>query len=322
MLTFLAMGMIVANSSEVVDQIATDLDKLTELLCVVFFVVHGAHLQLDAFMTVGVVGFGYIVFRFLGKYLGAYLTAARQNEEPEVRNYLGCTLIAQAGAAITLSAIAVERDPELGYHLQTIILGSVVFFELVGPILIRYSVLQAGEVPLDHAIHHIAHDPWSEFKLMFGRLSLALLPARRTARTAADITVEEMLKKNVKGLPQTATFNEIVEFIERSHDNTYPVVNDKGSVIGIIRYHELSSTLFNPRLGALVRAADLATSVEDTVYPDDPVSRAWEMFRNGTDDCIPVIAREQPQKLLGVVRRWDILRVFIRGHRTAQKQAE
>ncbi|MCA9018034.1 MAG: CBS domain-containing protein, partial [Planctomycetaceae bacterium] len=89
-------------------------------------------------------------------------------------------------------------------------------------------------------------------------------------------------------------------------------------VVGVIRYQDLSNTLFDPKIGSLVRAADLANNLETVVYPDDSLARVWTKFREGSYDCLPVVAREQPHRLLGVIRRWEILKYYIKGHRSAQ----
>ncbi len=128
MLTFLAMGFTVANSldEEDVPKLEKELNPLTGFLCVLFFIIHGAELEPYKFINAGLIGGSYIVLRLLGKYIGIFVPAKIRGEEAEVSQWLGTTLFAQAGAAIALSTIAVSRDEELGKHLQTIILGSVV----------------------------------------------------------------------------------------------------------------------------------------------------------------------------------------------------
>jgi len=320
MLTFLAMGFTVANSltEEEVPKVEKELNPLTGFLCVLFFIIHGAELEPKQFMEAGLIGGSYIVLRLLGKYFGIFVPAKLRGEEPEVCQWLGTTLFAQAGAAIALSAIAVSRDPVLGGHLQTIILGSVVFFEIVGPIMIRQSVLRSGEVPLINAIHHTAGDPISEFQALIRRFLVSFGLLSETEQPPDQILVEQLYRKNVKGISQTATFNEVISFIEHSHDNTFPVLGPNEEVVGVIRYQDLSNTLFDPKIGSLVRAADLANTLETVVYPDDSLARVWAKFREGSYDCLPVVSREQPHRMLGVIRRWEILKYYIKGHRSAQ----
>ena len=121
------------------------------------------------------------------------------------------------------------------------------------------------------------------------------------------------MRKKVGTISQSATFEEIIEAIEHSRDNTFPVTGDDGELVGLIRYRELSDVLFDPDLGSLVRAADLTTAAGRVLYPDDTVDRACEIFSSRKDDCIPVITREKPQVFLGLVRRRDILRMLFRG---------
>ena len=52
--------------------------------------------------------------------------------------------------------------------------------------------------------------------------------------------------------------------------------------------------------------------------PDDPAARAFELFQDETDDCIPVVTREAPHELQGVVRRSDVMHALITQHRKAK----
>jgi Kef-type K+ transport system membrane component KefB len=326
LLTFLAMGITVANSSDQTRQALAELDRLTGLLCVVFFVTHGAQLRPDALLTAGLIGVGYIVLRFSGKCFGLRLAATVGREERAVRTWLGPSMVAHAGIAIALSAIAVERteagDPALHrlfVDVHTVILGAAVVFEIVGPILIRLAVLRAGEVPLAHAIHHTSFGPLDQLQTMWNRLLIAAGRDPWAGRAREDLTVGELMRKNVVGLPQEADFHEVVAHIEHSHDNTYPVVNRRGELAGVIRYRELSNALFDPALNALVRAADVTTPAGWVLHPKESVLRAYELFQATKDDCLPVVTRNEPCRLVGLVRRRDVLRLLIRGQMDSQE---
>lgn len=314
MLTFLAMGMMVANTSEFANVIRSELDRMTALLCVLFFVIHGAELDVNAFLNAGVVGGAYIVWRCVGKYFGIRFAAKIVKEDKSIQKYLGGTLLAQAGAAIALASIAAYRDPELGESIKAVILGSVVFFEIIGPLAIRRSVLQAGEVPLAQALHHTETSPLAQLVNIFKRLkhSLGMDPASQFPPSA--VSAGDVMRKSFDSIKQTASFDEVVRVIEHSHENTYPVVDDEQRVVGVISYVMLSDALFDPQLGSLVRAEDLATQCT-VISEDAPASELVALFRQITDDCIPVVSSGESPKLVGVVRRADIRRMVIRDHR-------
>lgn len=310
MLSFLAMGFVVVNTSNLTRQIQSELNRLTSLLTVAFFVIHGAELNLAAFAQAGVIGAVYIIARCVGKYLGIFAAASFIKEPADVRNWLGAALLAQAGAAIALSAVAAQRNPEMGKEIQTIILGTVVFFELVGPVLIRQSVLRAGEVPVVEAVRHTSNTPiqqlgsvWDQMRRYVGRFF-----GRKTETT--DLTVRQLMRSHVRPIQQAATFDDVLKFVETTHDDTYPVVDEKNVLIGIIRYRELSRALFDPAVSKLIRADDMVIGAQTVLNPEQSADDAMKAFRSTTDDCIPVVSAESPPEFLGIVRRRDVTRLL------------
>jgi len=302
------------------------IDRLTGLLCVVFFAVHGAELEPRKLVEAGMTGAGYIFLRASGKYFGTRFAAARGRETLPVRRWLGATLLAQAGAAIALSAIAVQRTEEMGGPLhgtcksvQLLTLGTVVVFEIFGPIMLRLAVIRAGEVPLAHAIRHCGPRLGDQLRTLINRLLTAAGRNPWKDLPPGQLTVNELMRKSVDAISQTATFNQVIAGIEHSRDNTYPVVGDDDKLLGVIRYRELSSALFDPALGSLVRATDVATQVGLVLYPDETISKAHKILETTKDDLIPVISREPAGRLVGAVRRRDVLRLLIRGQHDMPK---
>lgn len=320
LLACLAMGLAVANTAESASKIIRDLKSPTFFLCVIFFVIHGAEMELNKFFAAGILGTGYIVFRMAGKFLGPYLVSLKRNEKEFQR--LGLALTAQAGSAIALSVIAQERYPELGTPLLNIILGTVVFFEIAGPLLVKNTVVQAGEVPLINVIHHSNIDPVEEFQSLGKRLLHAAGRKSRKEGSPVETTVKELMRKKVDTIPQNATFEEVIHLIEHSHDDTYLVISQDKTLIGVINYRDLSHTLFDPQIGSLVRADDLSTPARYVLKQDASIAEASELFNKIQDDCIPIVSDEPPPRLEGVIRKRDLVRHFIRGHQSGQESAE
>ncbi len=310
MLTFFVMGVTVANTSDFKSKIVDELDHLSGLLAVLFFAVHGTALDVRAFVAAGTLGAVYVVFRIAGKWLGVYFAARATKQPLEVRHWLGSCLFAQAGAAIALSTIAVNRNPELGKPVQDIILGSVVLFEIIGPLFIRKSLIETGEVPLAQAIHHATSTPLEQFRNVVDRFRAAVRGTGQPLLVGSNVIVNDLIRKT-KGIHQSAGFDQVVDHIEHSHDNTYPVVDEKMRVVGVIRYPLLSDVMFDHSASQLVRAEDLISQTEALLHPDEPASRAFEVFQAETDDCIPVVTRDEPNELLGVVRRSDVVHALI-----------
>jgi Kef-type K+ transport system membrane component KefB len=313
MLTFLVMGVTVANTSDSKGKIVDELDHLTGLLAVLFFAVHGTELDVNAFIAAGKIGVVYIFCRFAGKWLGVFVAARATRQPLEIRDWLGSCLFAQAGAAIALSTIAVHRDPELGKPIQAVILGSVVVFEIIGPLFIRQSLLRTGEVPLAQAIRHTTNTPLEQVRSLVDRF-LSAVGRSATPDSGTTVKITDLLRKT-SGIHQSEDFESVIAHIERSHDNTYPVVNDRMKVVGVIRYTLLSNVMFDDTVTQLIRAEDLATACDNVLHPDDPATQAFELFQAETDDCIPVVTSDESHELLGVVRRSDVMHALITQHR-------
>lgn len=324
LLTFLALGATVANTSDQTRPILAELDALTAVFCVVFFVAHGSELDVSKLGEAKLIGAAYVACRFAGKYFGARYAARKGHEKPEIQRWLGATLTAQAGAAIALSAIAVARTQAAGGELyetcrqvQLVILGTVVVFEIVGPILIRQAVLRSGEMPLAQVIHRPTATLFDQLRTVSNRLLLAIGRNPYKGRSVDELTIGALMRQNPVAIPQTATFAELVDRIEHSRENVYFVVAESGELVGLVRYRELSSVLFDPALGSLVRAADVMTPASRVLFPEDPAAKAFDIFELSKDDCLPIVTAEEPHQLVGALRRRDVLRLLIRGQRDA-----
>ena len=310
LLTFLTMGATVASTSDVADEISEALDNLTGLLCVVFFVIHGAAMDLGKLWAAGAIGVAYIVLRCIGKYIGVFFTANAHRDGPQVKRWLGAALLSQAGAAIALAAVAADRDQVLGEQLQGIILGTVVFFEIVGPIMVRTAVLHSGEVPVSDAIFHTTGSPLEQLRGMSFRFMQSFGVNPLQGSPADHLDVNRVMRRNVKPLLASGLFDEVLDHIEHSHDNTYPIINDASELIGIIRYPDVRDVIFEPTVKMLVTAEDLAVPARKILKLNETLGDAWRLLKDSRDDCVPVVSTEAPHQYVGVVRRRDLLRLL------------
>ena len=115
-------------------------------LYLLFFTVAGATLHLRELTHIGYLGIAYLIARTLGKILGAAIGAKSTAAPKTIVKYLGLGLLPQAGVAIGLGTLANSSFPNIGAQLMTIVLGGVVFFEIIGPFCAKYAITKAGEV--------------------------------------------------------------------------------------------------------------------------------------------------------------------------------
>lgn len=149
LLSCMALGATVSNLVLSKSKLLSSLDNITSPIFIAFFTISGLELDLSVLKTVGVIGIGYVVFRVIGKVLGAYLGAQMANSEPVVKKYLGLTLVPQAGVAIGLTMIVQEALPSCGASIRAIILAGTVIYELIGPLCTKIAIFKAGEANVD-----------------------------------------------------------------------------------------------------------------------------------------------------------------------------
>ncbi len=147
LLVCMMLGTVFCNTCPLSQDVMTASDKWTSPLFALFFVVSGAELQLSVFKDSAIIMIGiiYIIFRCLGKYLGAHYSAKATHCSPEICKYLGITLFPQAGVALGMCATAMQLG-EQGSLIRNITLFAVLIYELVGPLMTKDALMKSGEI--------------------------------------------------------------------------------------------------------------------------------------------------------------------------------
>jgi len=114
---------------------------------VIFFLLSGATLELDALLGIGVIGAAYVALRIVGRLLGARWGGRLARADAPVRNWMGLALLPQAGVALGMALVAADRFPHLRATLIPLVIGATVVFEIIGPISTRFVLRRVGEVP-------------------------------------------------------------------------------------------------------------------------------------------------------------------------------
>jgi Kef-type K+ transport system membrane component KefB/CBS domain-containing protein len=315
LLASLALGIALANSSPRWHRLTEALRQVDYLLYVVFFVLAGANLHIETLGHIGLLGVGYVAARTVGKLVGTTIGARLGAFGEREQAYVGLTLLAQAGVAIGLAHTLVRQWPAGGPLVETVVLGSVVVFELVGPLAVRHGLVRAGEVPILSLLQKRApqggleglHSVVQHFRTSLG------LPAGHSLRDPGDILVRHIMRQNVETVRNNTPYNELLRFIAHSRYDRFPVVDGEGRFLGMIDYTEIRNLLFEPSLVPLVVAGDLVTGKDRAVTPDQPLREALTILQeNRHVSYFPVVDPAHPEHLLGLLSQNDLLAAFRR----------
>lgn len=152
LLVCMMLGATYANLRKDTQRYLARVDEFTPPLFLSFFVISGASIDFSVINSISIVlvALIYIVVRSLGKYSGAYVGSLIAKAEPDVRKYLGITLLPQAGVAIGMANMAKVAFDVHGSHngdiIYTIVLTATLVYELVGPMLTKIALEKANEI--------------------------------------------------------------------------------------------------------------------------------------------------------------------------------
>lgn len=160
-LTNMVIGFFLINTrrESLVHKVTAPLLEIMPLTFVLFFCLAGAHLQLAALPSLGLLGLAYIFGRSAGLIGGARIGAFFGHVEAKIKKYVGLGILSQAGVAIGLALIVnaefaglgadvdgVAHGTIIGTKVITTITATCIVFEIIGPILAKYALGKAGEL--------------------------------------------------------------------------------------------------------------------------------------------------------------------------------
>ena len=148
LLVCMMMATVFCNVCPSSEELMAKTDRWTAPLFVLFFVISGAELDLSVFTNwvAVLVGAAYILLRSVGKIGGASISSRMTKCSPTIQKWLGITLLPQAGVALGMSlTVSTQLGPD-GVVIRSIVLFSVLIYELVGPMLTKIALTKAGEI--------------------------------------------------------------------------------------------------------------------------------------------------------------------------------
>jgi len=143
------------------------------------------------------------------------------------------------------------------------------------------------------------------------------------------VTADEVMRLEVDTVDPNLNLVELSEVFSRMRYHGMPVLDSHGKLAGMVTVDDLDRAVEN-NLPRRAPVAQIATPRERllVVYPDETMGEALaRMSRRGLG-TLPVVSRNDPDHLLGLIRRPDILRAYNLGltrraelqHRTRRMQ--
>jgi CIC family chloride channel protein len=127
-----------------------------------------------------------------------------------------------------------------------------------------------------------------------------------------SVSVRDAMSTEVDTVPLTMSLDELANEFARSHHHGFPVVDDASDLAGVVSIQDLERAKASGSVEGKT-VADIATREGLLVaYPYEPM---WKALRRlGLRDVgrLPVVEEEGSRRLVGAVRRSDIIRAYDR----------
>jgi CIC family chloride channel protein len=136
------------------------------------------------------------------------------------------------------------------------------------------------------------------------------IKAGKEVNVLKSIPVKDVVNPEVETIPEKITIGRLAEKISKSKDNSFPVVNDKGDLTGVLTFVDYHDVVFDENLKDLVVAQEIATTKVVTVSLDDNLYDAMEKITLKDFSILPVVSPNNPSQLVGVLTRRDIFSAY------------
>lgn len=157
LLMTLTTGIVISNFYR--DDVLKVINRIDIPILIAFFTLAGAGLHLDVLAANWSIAAVYIVVRIIGKISGCYVGARLSGADEMIRRYLGPAMLTKAGLSLGLLMYMQERlaGLEVAALLVSVELAAITFFEITGPIAVRWTLFKVGEAR--HPVSHATHPP-------------------------------------------------------------------------------------------------------------------------------------------------------------------
>ena len=232
---------------------------------------------------------------FMGAMLGAAFAIVGDFLFPALALSPGAYALVGMGAVFSASAHAP-------------ITAVLILFELTGDYHIILPLMITVVVATLLAQHWLSGE--SIYTLKLTRRGIRLQKGR-DVDILQTVLVEEVMTHNLQTVPLDMTLSDLSDLFAQTHHHGFMVLDKQGKLWGVVTVGDLEE--------ALERGKPLEAKVEDigtswphlkVAFPDSPIGETLAQMGARGLGRMPVVDREDPYHLLGIVRRGDIIQAY------------
>ncbi len=117
--------------------------------------------------------------------------------------------------------------------------------------------------------------------------------------------IEDIMIKNVITIKERESVKSVKNKILKTGHHGFPIIDNYGNLIGIITGEDIIN--YNDDNLSVCRVDKVCERELIVTYPDETFDKAWEKMREHHISHLPVVERRNPNRLLGMITKTDII---------------
>lgn len=261
---------------------------LTFLFVLIFAKILTTSFSIGSGGSAGIFGPSMVIGASVGGFVGLALNMAVPALAPEPGTYV---VVGMAGffsgiANTPLSTIIMVSEMTGNYHL----LVPSMWVSTLAFLLLRKTTIYVNQVSMR-----------SESPIHKGEFFLQVLQ---------DIKVNDIMRPDPIVIREDMRFYDVLHFIPKTKHNNFPVVKADGTLIGVLLFEEIREFVFEEGLEDIVVAGEVCERDVPTIFPEQSLADAIESIGFRNVELLPVVAKDDSTKLLGIITRRDIISTY------------
>ncbi len=145
LLICMAAGFTVQNFSKHGNRFLHSMERVSLPIYVAFFAITGASMNMEVLKTGWLLGLIIVGSRTFMLFIGTYLGSKTAGDDPLLYKNTWLGFLTQAGVSLGLVTEIVRRFPEIGLHIQSILVAAITLNQIIGPAAFKFMLNKVGE---------------------------------------------------------------------------------------------------------------------------------------------------------------------------------
>jgi CIC family chloride channel protein len=188
------------------------------------------------------------------------------------------------------------------------ITAMLIIFEMTGDYRIILP-LMVSSVLSALVSHKLSRESIYTMKLVRRGINLT---AGKDISILGSVFVKEVMSRQWESISNCMPLGKLLPFVESSKESFFPVIDYKGDLEGTISFQDIRNLITKRSLDTLVIVKDVVSSNPLVLFPDETLISALQKFGLQDVEALPVVEKDNPKKLVGILKRGDVISYYNR----------